>query len=269
MPSKIELFHGDCLEVMRDIPDGSVDMILCDLPYGTTRCAWDVIIPFDPLWEQYKRIIKPSGAIVLFGQEPFSSLMRAGNIGWFKYDWYWKKSRPSGFVNCNLKPLKDIEIISVFSNGTTANGSKTNMPYNPQGTIEINKQWNRPKRYYGIDSGIAIARESHGLTKIIKNENYPRQILEFPNGNKNLLHPTQKPVALCEYLIRTYTNEGKTVLDNCMGSGTTGIACLRTMRNFIGIEKEEKYFNIATERIRKEQDDIEQSLYYRACDLQE
>ena len=264
-----KVLHGDCLELMKDIPDGSVDMVLADPPYGSTCCAWDVIIPFDPLWEQYKRIIKPSGAIVLFGQEPFSSLMRAGNIGWFKYDWYWKKSRPSGFVNCNLKPLKDIEIISVFSNGTTANGSKTNMLYNPQGIIEINKQWARPRRYHSVDSGIDLTRNSHGLTKIIKNGNYPRQVLEFANSNKSLLHPAQKPVALCEYLIKTYTNEGETVLDNCAGSGTTAIACINTGRNFIGIEKEEKYFNIASERIRKEQDDIEQSLYYRACDLQE
>ena len=234
---------------MRDIPDQSIDMILCDLPYGTTSCKWDSIIPFESLWNQYMRIIKPRRSIVLFGQEPFSSLLRTSNLGWFKYDWYWKKSRPSGFVNCNLKPLKDIEIISVFSNGSTANGSQTNMLYNPQGIIEINKQWKRPKHYHSVDSGIDLTRKSHGLTKIIKNGNYPRQILEFANSNKNLLHPAQKPVGLCEYLIKTYTNEGETVLDNCMGSGTTGVACINTGRKFVGIELDTEYCDIAMKRI--------------------
>lgn len=243
------LYLGDCLDIMQNIPDGGIDMILCDLPYGTTACAWDTVIPFAPLWEQYKRIVKSKGAIVLFGQEPFSSLLRTSNSCWFKYDWYWKRSRPSGFVNCNLKPLKDIETISVFSDGTTANGSQTNMLYNPQGIAEVNKQWARPKRYHSVDSGIDLTRNSHGLTKIIKNGNYPRQILEFANSNKSLLHPTQKPVALCEYLIRTYTNEGDVVLDNCMGSGTTGVACYNTGRRFVGIEKEQKYFDIAKNRI--------------------
>ena len=224
-------------------------MILCDLPYGTTSCKWDSIIPFESLWNQYMRIIKPRRSIVLFGQEPFSSLLRTSNLGWFKYDWYWKKSRPSGFVNCNLKPLKDIEIISVFSNGSTANGSQTNMLYNPQGIIEINKQWKRPKHYHSVDSGIDLTRKSHGLTKIIKNGNYPRQILEFANSNKNLLHPAQKPVGLCEYLIKTYTNEGELVLDNCAGSFTTAVACDNTNRNWICIEKEEEYCNIGLTRI--------------------
>ena len=261
MPSKIELFHGDCLEVMRDIPDGSVDMILCDLPYGTTACAWDTVIPFDPLWEQYKRVIKRNGVIALFGSEPFSSYLRTSNIKMYKYDWVWDKTTGLGFLDSKHRPLKQHEVISVFAQGGCSNGSKVRMEYNPQGLIPT-EQKNR-----NSPSNILNSEPKKRIELNTEYTNYPKSILRF--AREVGLHPTQKPVALCEYLIRTYTNDGETVLDNCAGSGTTGIACLRTMRNFIGIEKEEKYFNIATERIRKEQDDIEQSLYYRACDLQE
>ena len=262
MPSKIELFHGDCLEVMRNIPDGSVDMVLCDLPYGSTCCAWDVIIPFEPLWEQYKRIIKPNGAIVLFGVQPFTSYLVLSNVEQFKYCWTWKSNRAANFAQAPYMPLKNVEDVAVFSAANIAQNSRVRMAYNPQGISETDKVCagkkandHRPNRK---------DQKPYKQTKT----GYPTVLVEFAK-EANPLHPTQKPVALCEYLIRTYTNEGETVLDNCAGSGTTGIACLRTMRNFIGIEKEEKYFNIATERIRKEQDDIEQSLYYRACDLQE
>ena len=240
--------QGDCLELMSWIPDGSVDMVLTDPPYGTTACKWDSIIPLEPMWEQLKRIIKPNGAIALFGQEPFSSFLRISSIEMFKYGWYWRKSRPSGFVNAKLKPLKDIEDILIFSEGTTANLSTINIPYNPQGLVEVNKKWSRPKRY-GVGTGVNPSRESHVLERIIKYENYPRQVLDFPNSNKKNFHPTQKPVALMEYLIKTYTNKGETVLDFTMGSGTTGVACKQTGRDFIGIEMDEGYFKIAEARI--------------------
>ena len=251
MLDKNLIYHGDCLDVMKDIDDKSIDMILCDLPYGTTSCKWDIIIPFDKLWNQYKRIIKDNGAIVLFGQEPFSSYLRVSNIDWFKYDWYWRKSRPSGFTNAKLKPLKDIEIISVFSKGTTANGSLKNMPYFPQDLEDSNLEWSRPNHYFNGDKGVNPARKNHKLNRIIEKTGYPRQILEYANPNNEVLHPTQKPVDLCEYLIKTYTNEEEIVLDNCCGSGTTAIACLNTNRDFIGIEKELKYVQISNQRIQK------------------
>ena len=249
--NKMQLIHGDCLEKMKDIPDKSIDMILCDLPYGTTACKWDVVIPFEPLWEHYKRVIKDRGAIVLFGSEPFSSYLRLSNIDWFKYDFYWRKSRPSGFTNAKLKPLKDIETIGVFSNGVTANGSLKNMTYYPQGITKVDREWKRPQRYLSGDKGVNPARASHQLSRVIENAGYPRQILDFPNSNANVLHPTQKPVALLEYLIKTYTLEGETVLDNCMGSFSTAIACLNTKRSFIGIEKDAHYFQVGKDRVEK------------------
>ena len=245
----VKLIHGDCLEVMKSIPDGSVDLILCDLPYGTTACKWDSVIPFDDLWRQYCRIIKLKSAIVLFGDEPFSSMLRLSNISWYKYDWYWRKSRPSGFTNAKLKPLKDIETISIFSSGMTANGSKKNMPYNPQGLKDCDMDWSRPKRYMGGDKGVNPARASHKLSRKIEKTGYPRQVLDFSNPNSDVLHPTQKPVPLIEYLICTYSNDGDVVLDNCMGSGTTGVACINTGRRFIGIEKDDGYFEVAKKRI--------------------
>lgn len=245
----IWLMQGDCLERMKEIPDGSVDMILTDPPYGTTACKWDSVIPLDLMWNQLKRIIRPKGAIVLFGQEPFSSFLRCSNIAMFKYDWYWRKTRPSGFVNAKLKPLKDIEIISVFSEGKTANGSKDNMAYYPQGLTDINLKWSRPEVYLNGDSGVNPARKSHKLNRVIEKGGYPRQILDYPNPNNNVMHPTQKPVALMEYLVKTYTNECETVLDFTMGSGTTGVACNNLNRKFIGIEMDENYFQVAKERI--------------------
>jgi site-specific DNA-methyltransferase (adenine-specific) len=246
---KIDLIQGDCLEKMKDIPDGSIDMILCDLPYGTTACKWDTIIHFELLWEQYKRIIKLNHAVVLFGQEPFSSFLRISNIEWFKYDFYWRKSRPSGFTNSKLKPLKDIEAISIFSSGTTANKSSRNMPYFPQGLIRVDKQWSRPKHYMEGDKGVNPARDSHKLDRLIEYEGYPRQVLDYSNSNNVVMHPTQKPVALMEYLIKTYTNESETVLDNCAGSGTTGVACKNLNRNYILIEKEPQYIDIIKKRL--------------------
>ena len=240
-----KLILGNCLEQMKNIPDHSIDMILADPPYGTTACKWDSIIPIEPMWEQLKRVIKPNGAIVLFGQEPFCSLVRVSNLSDFKYDWQWRKTRPSGFTNAKLKPLKDLETIMVFSEGTTANGSTRNMPYNPQGLEDCDLEWFRPKVYLDGDKGVNPARKNSKLSRKIEKKGYPRQVLDFANPNNNVLHPTQKPVELIEYLIKTYTNESEIVLDFTMGSGTTGIAAANTGRDFIGIELDEKFYSDA------------------------
>lgn len=237
--SKIDLYNGDCLELMKNIPDKSVDMILCDLPYGTTQNKWDNIIPFEPLWEHYNRVIKDNGAIVLFGSEPFSSKLRMSNIKNFKYDWIWEKTKPSGHLNAKKQPLRKTENISVFY--------KKQCTYNPQGLIFGCFNNNRPSRNnkkkgkytYGVEKDFGLSNAT----------NYPNNVLTYQNGNNNLLHPTQKPVDLLEYLIKTYTNEGEIVLDNCMGSGSTGVACVNTRRDFIGIELDKDYFNIAKQRI--------------------
>lgn len=229
------LMQGNCLELMKDIPDGSIDMILCDLPYGTTSCKWDSIIPFEPLWEQYKRIIKDNGAIVLFGSEPFSTLLRSSNLKMYKYDWVWKKSRFANQMLAKKQPLKITENISVFC--------KKSPSYFPQGLIKCNKTTRQGSKITDIVGG-GIRKTSY------KQEftNYPRNILEFASVGRTV-HPTQKPVDLCEYLIKTYTNKGDVVLDNCMGSGSTGVACVNTGRKFIGIELENKYYEIAKQRI--------------------
>ena len=241
----MELIHGDCLEIMKEIPNKSSDMILCDLPYGITGCKWDNVIPFDELWEQYERIIVDNGAIVLFGSEPFSSRLRCSNLKLFKYDWIWKKNKTCGFLNAKNAPLKEYEIISVFSKGKTSNGNKNNMKYYPQGLKEVNKIKHSVSGNLDTVIGTRPSRKGEYISKYT---GYPKSILEFQNERKQI-HPTQKPVKLLEYLIKTYTIEGNLVLDNCMGSGSTGVACVNTNRNFIGIELEEKYFNIAKERI--------------------
>lgn len=246
------IIQGDCLDAMSEIPDGSIDLVLTDPPYGTTACKWDTVIPFDPMWKQLKRVIRKNGAIVLFGQEPFSSLLRVSNLEYFKYDWYWRKSRPSGFTNARLKPLKDIEVVSVFSKGKTANGSKDNMTYFPQGLQDCDTRWSRPKTYLDGDRGVNPARKNSKLTRVITKSGFPRQVLDSPNSNKGNVHPTQKPVALMEYLIKTYTNEGDMVLDFTMGSGTTGVAAKNLNRRFIGIEMDKVYFDIAKSRIEQE-----------------
>ena len=245
----IKLYQGDCLEIMKDIPDGSIDMILCDLPYGTTACKWDSVIPFEPLWEQYNRVIKNNGAIVLFGAEPFSTELRHSNLQMFKYDWIWIKNNAVGFVNAKLKPMNKHEIISVFSKGKTSNGNTNNMVYFPQGSLPYGKEV-RSGNKKGKDNTYwrPSMKSSNGGGYIQQYTNYPTTVLNFDKVQK-AVHPTQKPVALLEYLIKTYTNEGELVLDNCMGSGSTGVACMNTGRNFIGIEKDEKYFNIAKERL--------------------
>ena len=232
----IELYCGDCLEKMKNIPDKSVDMILCDLPYGTTQNKWDSIIPLEPLWEQYKRIIKDNGAILLFGSQPFTTILNYSNISNYRYEWVWIKNNSTGFQLANKRPLKKHELISVFY--------KKQPTYNPQGLIEynkINKRGSMGENWSEMNSNNYIQRWT----------NYPTQILEY-KYDKQKLHPTQKPVALLEYLIKTYTNVGEIVLDNTMGSGSTGVACKHTNRKFIGIELDEKYFNIAKKRIEEE-----------------
>ena len=246
----IYLYNSDCLEAMdKLIADGIiVDAIITDPPYGTTACKWDSIIPFDEMWQRLNKLIKPNGAIVLFGAEPFSSTMRVSNLKNYKYDWIWKKSLSPNYMNAKNCPLKKHELISVFSLGTVANGSPRRMEYFPQGIKEVNKRHKRPSIY---ETEHKFNRPSHKTDRIITHEGYPDSILEFPFGNNNSVHPTQKPVALMEYLIKTYTNENELVLDFTMGSGTTGLACKNLGRSFIGIELDEKYFDIASDRITK------------------
>ena len=236
----IDLRQGDCLELMKDIPDESIDAIICDLPYGTTKCSWDIVIPFDKLWEQYNRIIKNNGAIVLFGQEPFSSFLRMSNINNYKYDIYWEKERLTNINQLKRRVGKTVETICVFY--------KKQCTYNPQMTHGHTRKVSSAE--HKRNCTMTEVYGEHGLTCYDSTDRYPRSIQVFSTDvQKSALHPTQKPVALCEYLIKTYTNEGETVLDNCMGSGTTGVACVNTNRNFIGIELEPKYFDIAKKRI--------------------
>lgn len=235
---KIELIQGDCLEKMKDIPDGSIDMVLCDLPYGTTACKWDTIIPFEPMWDQLKRVIKPNGAIVLFGSEPFSSALRMSNIKNYKYDWIWEKSKATGFALAKNRPLKAHEMVHIFSKG------KEN--YNPQKT-----KGEPYKAKLGKKESIEMSTGKIRYDNI-DGDRYPRSVQYFKTSEterNGYSHPTQKPVALMEYLIKTYTNENELVLDFTMGSGTTGVACINTNRNFIGIELDEGYFKIAQDRI--------------------
>lgn len=236
----IDLKQGDCLELMKDIPNKSIDLILCDLPYGTTDCKWDTIIPFEPLWKQYNRIIKDNSAILLFSQMPFGANLIMSNIKMFRYEWIWEKPNTSaGFLNAKKMPLRKHENILVFY--------KHLPTYNPQGIVPVENGKERTLNYslpnvYGKEKMVMPAP---------KYTNYPGDVIKY-NTDKHhskRIHPTQKPVDLLEYLIKTYTNEGDVVLDNCMGSGSTGVACINTNRNFIGYELDENYFNIAKERI--------------------
>jgi site-specific DNA-methyltransferase (adenine-specific) len=244
----MDLNHGDCLKIMPSIPDKSIDMILCDLPYGTTACKWDVIIPFEPLWEQYNRIIKDNGTIVLNASQPFTSNLIMSNIKMFKYCWVWIKTKASGHLDAKNKPMKKHEDILVFGNKGFPN-------YYPQGLVDGEF---KTGRNVDMTGKVYSQYKNHGTSK---KGNYPKTTLEIANpSNKGNLHPTQKPVALLEYLIKTYTIENETVLDNCMGSGSTGVACINTNRNFIGIEKEENYFQIAQKRIEEAQKEKEKNI---------
>lgn len=225
---------GDCLELMKEIPDKSIDMILCDLPYGTTKNKWDTTINLELLWNEYKRIIKRRGCIALFAQTPFDKVLGASNLQMLKYEWIWEKASATGFLNSKKMPLKKHENILIFYNKLPT--------YNPQGLIYNPKIQKRGGSSFGTNYGKA---ETSNYAEF---ENYPTDILRY-KYDKDKLHPTQKPVALCEYLIRTYTNEGDLVLDNCMGSGSTGVACVNTNRHYIGFELDKDYYNIACKRL--------------------
>ena len=240
-----EFYHGDCLDVMRGLPDASVDMVLCDLPYGTTSCAWDSVIPFEPLWAQYWRIAKPSAAIVLTAAQPFTTALIASQMAAFKYCWIWEKSKVSGFTNAKNKPLNTYEDVAVFSKGTCANRSPSRMSYFPQGLERVDRLVKNSERDESRTIGNRPSRRGIYVQEFT---NYPKNLIRFPH-DPNTWHPTQKPVALFEYLIRTYTQPGDTVLDNCMGSGTTAIAAERSGRRWIGIERDEGYYNAALARI--------------------
>ena len=239
----MNLLNGDCLKLMKDIPSGSVDLILCDLPYGTTDCSWDSILPFDQLWAEYNRLLKPNGAAVLFSAQPFTTQLIASNRKAFRYCWYWVKNQPTGFTFARYQPMRRVEDVCVFYR---------KMPtYNPQGlqVIETKKRKVRQKTAPQRDGIYAMDTLLKEYTPRFKN--YPKNVLQF--DCERGYHPTQKPVPLLEYLVRTYTNEGDTVLDNCMGSGSTGVAVKRVGgRHFIGIEQNPVYFETARERIEKE-----------------
>ena len=249
---KIELIHGDCLEKMKDIPDGSIDLILCDLPYGTTACKWDSVIPFEPLWEQYERIIKQNRVIILTATQPFTTVLINSNFKLFKYCWYWKKSKPNGWQHSKNRPMTAIEECCVFSKapmGHISQLGEKRMRYNPQGIVSIGN-----KKVTAVAHGEMMgARPNQIGVEYEAFTGFPHNVLEYPNviGSK-AIHPTQKPVKLMEYLVKTYTNENETVLDNCMGAGTTGVACKNLNRNFIGIELDPEYFKIAEKRINED-----------------
>lgn len=228
------LFLGDCLEDMKDLPDGSVDMVMCDLPYGTTACKWDAVIPFESLWSQYTRVCKSNAAIVLTASQPFTSALVMSNVKNFKYCWTWVKTNCTGFANAKKQPLRQTEDVAVFYGAPPI--------YNPQGVVKLSEGRVRTK-----ETGEIMGRTGFRDGYVQTITNYPKTVLQIPSERGQ--HPTQKPVALMEYLIRTYTNEGQTVLDNTMGSGTTGVACMNTGRRFIGIERDETYFAVAKKRI--------------------
>ena len=238
----IKLIQGDCLEKMKDIPAGSVDMVMADPPYGTTACKWDSIIPLDPMWEQLKRVIKPNGAIVMTASQPFTTTLIASNMKMFKYCWVWEKEQGTGQLNAKIMPLKSHEDVCVFAGGTikavTYNPVMTEAkPYSRNDKGKVN---NVKEKVYGKSDGYSTTNVT---------TRYPKTIQKFNMAKQKGGHPTQKPVALMEYLIKTYTNERETVLDFTMGSGTTGVACVNLGRSFIGIEKDPEYFKIAEARI--------------------
>lgn len=240
-----KIIEGDCLEVMPLLPDKSVDMILCDLPYGTTACSWDTIIPFEPLWEQYKRVIKDNGAIVLTASQPFTSALVMSNPKMFKYEWIWKKTKGSNFATLKHMPWKMHENILVFGKGK--------IKYNPQKYQVSEDKIDKRKT---INNPLSNKEGVMGNIKRIRNKDdgnrFPQSVQTVANPNNNSQHPTQKPVALFEYLIKTYTNEGDLVLDNCIGSGTTAVACKNTSRRYIGIELDPQYIKIANNRLAQE-----------------
>ena len=267
--SNVKLLQGDCIEIMKTIPDKSINLICCDLPYGTTDShgskkknsgnrflEWDNVIPMDKLWEQYKRILKDNGAVVLTADQPFTSMLVMSNLEWFKYEFIWKKNRTTGFLHANFRPMKQTEDILVFSQyGASPSAAKGNkvMTYNPQDLIAKKVVKKNNKKRLGK---FLLNEDFLGKNNVLLSEteysqeftNYPKEIIEF-DVDTDTEHPTQKPLKLMEYLIKTFSNEGEIILDNCMGSGTTGVACINTNRKFIGIELNENFYNIAKIRI--------------------
>ncbi len=243
MPNILDLMPGNCLEEMLKIPDGSVDLVLCDPPYGTTACKWDVVIPFEPMWREIWRVLKPAGACVLFGNEPFTSILGSSQISNLQYRWVWDKGHATGHLNAKKRPMKLTEDILTFY--------REQPVYNPQGLIYAPKPMKNSDSDCQRGGDNKTSTVSGGLKKDYVQEytNYPRDVLQFKSENGNKWHPTAKPVALLEYLIKTYTNEGETVLDFTMGSGSTGVAAMNTNRGFIGIERDDKYYDIAEKRI--------------------
>lgn len=240
----MKLMQGDCLKVMPSIASGSVDMILCDLPYGTTQNKWDSVLPLDQLWVEYWRVLKPNGAIVLTAAQPFTSILITSSLREFKYDWTWRKPKGTGHLNAKKMPMRDKEDIAVFY--------RSQPTYNPQFGTGTPYKDKAGKDHAATTSMTGSYGAYTNKREDSDGRRYPKQVLEFGVVERGTVHPTQKPVPLMEYLIRTYTNQGETVLDNTMGSGSTGVACVRTGRNFIGIEQDEKYFAIAKERIEGE-----------------
>lgn len=243
MSKSVELYHDDCFNIFPQLEDKSIDMVLVDLPYGTTHLKWDNVIDMDKMWGEVKRVIKPRGAVVMFGSQPFTSLLINSNLEMYKYSWIWRKKSPSNFVQANVAPLKMYEDIAVFSHGliNPADKHNRNMYYNPQGLVRQMKKIRRQKEMVASNTGFSA-------DYVQKYTGYPKNILEYPH-DYNKHHPTVKPVALLEYLIKTYTLEGETVLDFTMGSGSTGVAARNTGRSFIGVEKQTEYFKTAQERI--------------------
>jgi site-specific DNA-methyltransferase (adenine-specific) len=242
----IELYHDDCFNIFPQLEDKSIDLVLCDMPYGTTACKWDTVIDLERMWVELKRIVKDNAAIVLTASQPFTTTLICSNKDWFKYCWVWQKTCGAGFLNSKNAPIKYHEDILVFSRGNAANRCSNRMQYNPQNLVKVNKiRKNNTNKDDSIGSRVS---RLDGTIYVQQYSNYPTTILSFPN-DATKLHPTQKPIALMEYLVKTYSNEGDTVLDFCSGSFTTGVACVNLNRGHIGIEKEKNYFDIGVKRI--------------------
>lgn len=240
------VYNEDCLIGMKALPDQSINAIITDLPYGTTMNKWDTIIPLDSLWEQYSRIIKPNGAIVLFAQSPFDKVLGCSNLKWLRYEWIWQKSNSTGFLNAKNAPMKAHETILVFSPAGASPSAKPPMVYNPQFFMS--------KPYVAVRKGLKPSEnygKYDGTTTVSNGERYPIDVIQFPS-ERNTKHPTEKPLKLIRYLVRTYSNEGELILDSCMGSGTTALAAIQENRHFIGYETNKEYYDLIIDRIKKE-----------------
>jgi site-specific DNA-methyltransferase (adenine-specific) len=258
--SKIELHLGDCLQEMKKLADKSIDLVLCDPPYGTTACKWDTVIPLEPMWEQLKRITKPNGAIVMTATQPFTTTLIASNMKMFKYCWVWEKDNASNFFAAKFQPLNNTEDVIVFSGGGCNNGAKSPVPYNPQGINSVDIDCVNGENVGG-ELGKAHKTSMRAGRRYKQTQTgYPFKIIKFKRDS-NKIHPTQKPVALGQYLIRTYTNTGEVVLDFTAGSGSFGVAAVLEGRGFIGIEKEQKYYDIMVDRIKKAQEEVASKLF--------